>query len=193
MVTSFKTINISSFCFLYRGGRKVKEVLLFTTLEYIEEITNKCGGRCLEEAAYSLNDVIFCASWRFCEEVASSKDSHGSKMLQRLSIFAILEIVLKILNPQQNFRIVKMSMKILYLHWVEGTPQLCQFPGVSFTITQQITIHFYNTINQNSENTKGYQDLKMISTNFCVSPTQKQNNMIIKYCTGVKKKSQVRY
>ena len=26
-----------------------------------------------------------------------------------------------------------MSMKILYLHWVEGTPQLCQFPGVSGT------------------------------------------------------------
>jgi len=24
-----------------------------------------------------------------------------------------------------------MSMKILYLHWVEGTPQLFQFPGDS--------------------------------------------------------------
>jgi len=51
-------------------------------------------------------------------------------MLQKLSIFAVLEILLKILNLQQIFRIVKMSMKILYLHWVEGTPQL-QFPGAS--------------------------------------------------------------
>jgi len=51
-------------------------------------------------------------------------------MLQRLSIFAILEILLKTLNLQQIFRIMKMSMKILYLHWVEGTPQLCQFPSV---------------------------------------------------------------
>ena len=28
------------------------------------------------------------------------------------------------------FMIVKMSMKILYLHWVGVTPQLCKFPGV---------------------------------------------------------------
>jgi len=39
--------------------------------------------------------------------------------------------LLKILNLQQIFRIVKMSMKILYLHWVEVTPQLCKFPGVT--------------------------------------------------------------
>src|SRR5882724_9130626 len=82
-----------------------------------------------KEATYSLKDVIFCASQRFCEEVASSKDSHRSKMLQRLSIFVVLEILLKILNLSQIFRIVKMSMKILYLHWVEVTPQLCKFPG----------------------------------------------------------------
>jgi len=74
MVTSFKTIEMSSFCFLYRHGRKGKEV------------------------TYSLNDVIFCVSWRFHKEVASSKDSHMSKMLWRLSIFGVLEILLKILN-----------------------------------------------------------------------------------------------
>src|SRR5882724_11449321 len=50
-------------------------------------------------------------------------------MLQKLSIFAVLEILLKILNLQQIFRIVKMSMKILYLHWVEITPQLRKFPS----------------------------------------------------------------
>src|SRR5882724_8609791 len=27
-----------------------------------------------------------------------------------------------------------MSVKILYLHWVEGTPQLCPFPGATFPI-----------------------------------------------------------
>src|SRR5882724_454430 len=74
---------------------------------------------------------ILC-NQRFHEEVAFSKDSHRSKMLQRLrlSIFVVLEILLKILNLQQIFRMVKMFMKILYLHWVEGTPQLCQFPSV---------------------------------------------------------------
>jgi len=35
----------------------------------LEEITNKCVGRMLEEASYTLNDVTFCVSWRFCEEV----------------------------------------------------------------------------------------------------------------------------
>src|SRR5882724_393000 len=83
-----------------------------------------------KEATYSLKDVIFCASWRFHEEVASSKDSHRSKILQRLNIFVVLEILLKILNLQQIFRIVKMFMKILYLYWVGVTPQLCKFPGV---------------------------------------------------------------
>ena len=48
----------------------------------------------------------------------------------RLSIFMVLEILLKILHLQQIFRIVKMFMKILYLYWVKGTPQLCQFPNV---------------------------------------------------------------
>src|SRR5882724_6599676 len=97
---------------------------IFNTLKRLQI---KCGGRCLEEATYCLNDVIFCASWRFCEELASSKDSHGSKMLRRLSIFVVLE---NILDLRQIFRIVKISVKILYLHWVEGTPQLCPFPGV---------------------------------------------------------------
>ena len=131
LVTSFKTIEMSSFCLLSGMGEKEKKyyyLQIFNTLKRL----NICGGRCLEEATYSLNNVIFCESRRFCEEVASSKDSHRSKMLWRLSIFALLEILLKILNLQQIFRIVKMSMKILYLHWVEGTPQLFQFPGVSW-------------------------------------------------------------
>jgi len=87
-------------------------------------------GRCLEEATYSLKDVIFCVSWRFNEEVASSKDSHRSKRPQRLSIFAVLEILLKIQDLPQFLMIVKMSMNILYLHRIEVTPQLCKFPGV---------------------------------------------------------------
>ena len=49
------------------------------------------------------------------------------KRLWRLSIFAVLE---KIQDLQQFFMIVKMSMKILYLHWVEVTPRLCKFPSV---------------------------------------------------------------
>ena len=59
---------------------KKKSIILYKSL-ILEEITNKCGGRCLEEASYTLNDVTFCASQRFCEEVALSPNSHGSKML----------------------------------------------------------------------------------------------------------------
>ena len=36
-------------------------------------------GRCLEEASYTLNDVTFCASWRFHEEVASSTNFQDSE------------------------------------------------------------------------------------------------------------------
>jgi len=57
-----------------------KSIILYKSL-ILEEITNKCGGRWLEEASYTLNDVTFCASWRFHEEVASSPNSHRSKML----------------------------------------------------------------------------------------------------------------
>ena len=32
-----------------------------------------------------------------------------------------------------------MSVKMLYLHWVEGTPQLCPFPGVVAPATACIT------------------------------------------------------
>jgi len=127
MATSFKTIKRWSFCFLYRCGRKVKKKYYSYKSLILEEITNKCGGRCLEEASYTLNDVTFCASRRFCKEVASSPNSHGSKILWRFGIFAVL---VKIQNLQQIFRIVKMSVKMLYLHWVEGIPQLCPFPGV---------------------------------------------------------------
>jgi len=130
MATSFKTIKRWSFCFLYRCGRKVKKksIILYKSL-ILEEITNKYGGRCLEEASYTLNDVTFCASQIFCKEVASSPNSHRSKMLWRFSIFTVL---VKIHNLQQIFKIVKMLVKMLYLHWVEGTPQPCPFPSVLF-------------------------------------------------------------
>ena len=53
-----------------------------------------------------------------------------SKRPQILCTFAVLEIFLKIQYLWQFFMIVKMSMKILYLHWVEVPLQLCKFPGV---------------------------------------------------------------
>ena len=49
-------------------------------------------------------------------------------MLWRFGIFTVL---VKIQNLQQIFKIVNMSVKMLYLHWVEGTPQLCPFPSVN--------------------------------------------------------------
>ena len=127
MVTSFKTIKRWSFCFLYKHGRKVKKMYYSLQSLILEEITNICGGRCLKEASYTLNDVTFCASWIFRGEVASSPNSHGSKMLWRFGIFAVL---VRIQDLRQIFTIVKMSVKMLYLHWVEGTPQLCPFPSV---------------------------------------------------------------
>ena len=105
---------------------KKKSIILYKSL-ILEAITNKCGGRCLKEASYILNDVTFCVSWRFCEEVASSPNSHRSKMLWRFGIFVVL---VNIQDLWQIFTIVKMSVKMLYLHWVEGTPQLGPFPSV---------------------------------------------------------------
>ena len=49
------------------------------------------------------------------------------EILRRGGIFAIW---VKIQDLQQIFRIVKMLVKMEYLHWVEGTPQLCPFPSV---------------------------------------------------------------
>src|SRR5882724_902536 len=45
---------------MWEKGEK-KSIILYKSL-ILEEITNKCGGRCLEEASYTLNDVTFCES-----------------------------------------------------------------------------------------------------------------------------------
>src|SRR5882724_13526389 len=55
---------------------------------------------------------------------------HQIPMGQKCCEDLIFAILVKIQDLQQIFRIVKMSVTMLYLHWVEGTPQLCPFPGV---------------------------------------------------------------
>ena len=75
------------------------------------------------------NDVIYCGAWIFFKDVKFSKDSHGSKMSWRFCIFGP---ILKIQDLHQFFVIGEDVMNILYLQWVEVTPQLCKFPGVCF-------------------------------------------------------------
>jgi len=77
----------------------VQEVLflqIFNTLKRSQINEGKMFGRgnLLSQRCH------ICAGWRFHEEVASSKDSHGSKRPSILSIFVVLEILLKIKGPQ---------------------------------------------------------------------------------------------
>ena len=74
-----------------------------------------------------INDVIYCGTGRFFKDVKFSKDSHGSKMFRRFYIFGP---ILKIQDLRQFFVIGEDVMNILYLQWVEVTPQLCKFPSV---------------------------------------------------------------
>jgi len=67
----------------------------------------------LEEASYTLNDVTFCVSQRFCEEASIfTKFPRVKNAVKIWHLCGFGE------NSRSStiFRIVKMSVKMLYLH-----------------------------------------------------------------------------